>query len=309
MFGLIKRQDGEALQNLSSLRRTMPFIMPGRNESAFYWEQTLDVTNILAFLQEKNADGAANKLGFFHILMAALVRAVAKRPHLNRFVSGGKLYRRKEIAISFAVKKQMADDANMTAMKVVFEPTDTLAQVVQRMSDAISAGRNKKLTTSEKEMALVGMLPGFLVRALVWLQRALDSVNLLPAAMTKNDPLYATMFVANLGSVGVDAPFHHLYEYGTVPIFAAIGKIHKAPVVDKNGQIVARDVVKIRYTIDERIEDGFYFARSFDLFEEMLQNPHLLEQVDGTPQESSARVRNIDTQVDAAFSRADGLST
>jgi hypothetical protein len=126
-------------------------------------------------------------------------------------------------------------------------------------------------------MKLIDFVPGFAVSFFIWLQRMLDGLNLLPSALTRDDPLYTSIFIANLGSFGLDAPFHHLFEHGTAPIFAAIGKVHKAARVDEHGQVVARDVVCIRYTFDERITDGFYCAQALGEFAETLQTPMVLE--------------------------------
>ena len=100
--------------------------------------------------------------------------------------------------------------------------------------------------------------------------------NLLPTALLADDPLYASAFVANLGSVGLDAAFHHLYEYGTIPIFATMGRIHRAPHVFENGSVGSREVFRMRYTYDERVEDGFYAARALERLAACLNDPATL---------------------------------
>ncbi len=158
-------------------------------------------------------------------------------------------------------------------MKVSFTGAETLPEVRARALAAVGEGRGDRPTTSEKEMDVVTRLPRSLLRFVMWAQRALDYFNLLPAAMIRSDPLYASAFLANLGSIGLDAPYHHLYEYGTVPVFVAIGRIHKAPVVDADGNLAVRRVVTVKYTLDERIADGFYCARSLERFRELVQAP------------------------------------
>lgn len=280
MFGL-SRVEGERVKNETTLRKLMPYLMPRRNDSAVYFEQTIDVTNALAYLKERKDQGATPNLTFFHLVLAGMARAASKWPKMNRFVVGSKLYQRKHPVLSFAVKKRMDKDAGMTAVKEEFEETNTVFDVAQKIDKHIAVGRGEKLTSSEKEMVLVNYLPGFVIRFILWLQRFLDGANLLPSVMTKNDPLYTGIFIANLGSVGLHAPFHHLYEYGTAPLFAVIGKIYKAAMVNDEGQVVARDVVLIRYTFDERIADGFYCAQALQLFEQYMLNPKRLETSEG----------------------------
>ncbi len=106
--------------------------------------------------------------------------------------------------------------------------------------------------------------------------RRLDAWGLLPPSYSAGDPLYASAFVANLGSVGLDAAYHHLYEYGTIPIFVTIGRLHQRPVVLPDGAVGSRKIVTLRYTYDERVEDGFYAARALERLHELLETPERL---------------------------------
>ena len=274
---LFTRPDGAPVRDLPLLRRFMPFLLRGRNESVVYLDQTIDVGAALSWLEQVNATRTdAHLLTFYHVVLAALVRTLAERPRLNRFVSGGRIWQRKDLSISFAVKKQLSDKASMTTVKVVFDPNDRLEDVARRVREQIQRGRGERRTTSEVEMAVVSSLPNFALRWLMALQRWADRFNLLPAAMIAGDPLYASAFVANLGSVGLEAPFHHLFEYGNVPIFVTIGRIHKAPIVLADDTLGVGTVVQCKYSLDERIADGFYCARSLDLFKRWLADPQML---------------------------------
>ncbi len=272
------RGDGTRVRKLPLLRRFMPFLMPGRNESAVYFEQTFRVEGTLAWLARVNSNRQARRMGFFHVVLAAVVRTLVERPQLHRFIVGRRVYQRRKLELSFAVKKSFDDAAPLTTVKVRFEPTDTLNEIPARIDAAIQVGRGREQTASEKEMRFVARLPRALLRLVMWGQRFLDYFGLLPGSMIRSDPLYASAFLANLGSLGIDAPFHHLYEYGTVPIFVAIGRIRQAPVVDANGELAVGQVVTLRYTFDERIADGFYCARSLERFQQLIQNPALLEE-------------------------------
>lgn len=273
---LFSRSDGDPVEGLSLLRRSLPFVMPGRNESAVYYEQEVDVTGTLKFVEKANQGREGNPLTFFHVFLAGGVRTLALRPRLNRFVAGHTVYQRKRIEISFAVKKAFTDRAALTTVKIPFEHQDTLEDVAGRVDRAIGVGRAQKLTSSEKEMKLAAYLPTPMLAGLLRLQRVLDRHNLLPGPMIENDPLYASLFVANVGSIGLEAPFHHLYEYGTVSLFAALGCIRKVERGSGRGR-KQREVVTIRYSFDERIADGFYCARSLELFKEFVENPAPLQ--------------------------------
>lgn len=274
---LFRRKDGTPIKNLSSLRRFMPHLIQGKNEGAVYYSQTLDVSKTMDWLEDYNRTRPPEeKITFFHITLLAVIRTLRDRPKLNRFIVGRRVYQRNQISLSFAVKKEFNDEATLSTVKIVFEPTDTLEDVAQKVQNAIHGGRSSELSTSEKEMKAVASLPTWMIRTLMSLQRTLDAWNLLPHFMIEPDPLYASLFMANLGSIGLDAPFHHLYEYGTVPIFLVIGKIKKAPVVNENHELAVGDVVQFRYTLDERIADGFYCSRSLEILQEWIEDPQTI---------------------------------
>ena len=274
-MGLLERSDGRRVRGLTLLRRFMPFLMRSRNESVVYFEQQLRVDGTLAWLAGHDGKDR-QKFSFFHVVLAAVARILGERPKMHRFVVGRRLHDRKKIELSFAVKKTLTDDAALSTVKVGFDPEAPLDDVPARVDAAIREGRGSEETVSEKEMKVVALLPRFLLRLVMWAQQVLDYWGLLPTSMISNDPLYASAFLANLGSVGLDAPFHHLYEYGTVSIFIGIGKIQDAPVVT-DGVLGVGKVVTIRYSFDERVADGYYAARSLDRVQQYIEDPALME--------------------------------
>jgi hypothetical protein len=271
------RHEGTRLAKAPTLRRMMPFLMPTRNEAVVYFEQIIEVAPALDFVRRLNERRPDRKATLFQVILFALVRTIALRADLNRFVVGRRLYQRKAIELSFAVKKEFTDAATLTTVKIAFDPRDTLEGAIDKIDARIGEGRGKKKLQSEKEMDIVTMLPRFLLRFVVKMQRVLDYFNLLPASLIDGDPLYASMFLANLGSVGLDSAYHHLFEYGTVPFFATIGQVKKAVVVGENGEPVVRDVVSIKYSFDERITDGLYCAKSLDIFKRWMADPDALD--------------------------------
>ncbi len=255
----------------------LPFLMRSRTESLVYFDLPIEVGGTLGYIDRQKADEVGEGITLFQVVLCAAARTLALRPRLNRFVAGRRLYQRETIDLSFAIKKALTDDAPITTVKVRFDPHDTLSIASRRIREAVQVGRGGGPSKSDREMRTVSRLPRFLVRFLVRAQRALDYFNLLPAGTIRSDPLYASAFLANLGSLGIDAAYHHLYEYGTVPVFGTIGRVKKIPVVDEDGAIVARDVMETRWSFDERIADGFYCARSLEIFRSLVQHPERLE--------------------------------
>ena len=268
MFG--RRPDGRLVEELPPIRRFMPFISRRRNDSLVYFSQDVDVETALAFVDEKNpARSSDAPLTLFHLVLRALARVFDERPRLNRFTAGGRVWQRDGMWITFSAKQRMDDGAPIITVKRRFDLDESLSEMVDRLHGDLRASRSGRQTTSDREMRLLLRLPAFLVRAVVGLGRIGNELGLLPRAMIESDPMFSSVFVANLGSVGLEAGYHHLWEYGTIPIFCVVGRIKPGPR--------KRRIVTLKWTFDERVEDGLYCARSLDLLRDLLANPGKLE--------------------------------
>ena len=250
--------------------------MRGRNESAVLHEARFDLTRTHAWLA-RFGETHARKATLFHLVLWAVARTLHERPGLNRFVSGGRLYQRNGVFLSFAAKAAFDDDAPIVTIKVEFPKDDTFEACVERVARAVEGARlpagGKKRSAVDTELALAMALPAFVLRGVMALLRWLDRVNLMPGSMIASDPMYASAFLANLGSVGIDDTFHHLYEYGTVSLFGAVGRADKAVFVSDAGQPEVREAVKICWSFDERINDGFYCASSLQIAQRIVEDP------------------------------------
>jgi hypothetical protein len=269
---LFKRSDGTLVPNLSNVRRMIPYLMRGRNESIIYHDETYDLTLTKAWLHAYNRSHA-QPATLFHLFLWAMGRVLNQRAGLNRFVSGGRIYERKGVHLSFAAKKKFRDEAPLVTVKVPFPPDEPFDECVRRIIASIDDGRSDEQRTVDKELKLAMALPGWLLRLVMALLRGLDRLNLQPGAMIANDPMYASVFVANLGSVGLDRTYHHLYEYGNISIFASLGTQRKALCVGPDDQPAVRDGIEVRWALDERINDGFYCATSLRHVQRIVENP------------------------------------
>lgn len=271
-----ERPDGRRVRRAPKVRLFMPYLMPRRGDAVVFFEQKIDVSKSHDYLARWN-DGTRPPLRLFHLYVAAGVRVLAERPRLNRFIAGRRLYQRDDIAISISVIKARDDDAKLTVVKQIFQPDDGLLKVRERAEAIITNGRAPAKTSSEREVSLVHRLPRWLIPLLPKLQKLGDWLNITPASLPRNDPLYASAMISHLGSIGLDSAYHHLYEHGTLPIFVVIGKERDEAVVTERREIEIRPIVTVRYTLDERIVDGFYAARSLELLQDLVENPWLLE--------------------------------
>lgn len=266
------RPDGQRLRKLAAMRVLMPHLMPERNGAAVYLAQRVDLSLTLPWLEAQRQESGA-PISLFQLFLHALARTLHEWPELHRFVSGGCLYQRTHIELSFAVKKAMHTSAGLTAVKLRLERGAGLRAHASATDALILAGRSTALTMAEREMAVVRWLPPWLLGLLIRLQKRLDAANVLPGVLTQNDPLYCSAFVANLGSIGLQAPFHHLYEWGTAPLFGVLGQVGPQVFPQPDGSVIAKPGCEIRWTYDERIADGLYCARALAFLQGLLEDP------------------------------------
>ena len=246
--------------------------MRGRNEAAVYFEQVVDLTKTLPWIERFNRE-SDHRITVFHLLLAGLAKVLDERPRLNRFVSGRKLHDRDGVYISFAAKKRFDDEAPLSVVKRRFEPDESFAAMVEALHTGVGEARSDKQSSVDKELGVLLKLPTPLLDGAVRLVRALDFMNLAPKSLLEHDPMYCSVFVANLGSIKIDAAYHHLYEYGNCPLFCTLGVVEQMPMVVGDGQLEARWGVKLKFTFDERIEDGLYAARSLQRLQAYLEDP------------------------------------
>jgi hypothetical protein len=282
MFG--RRPDARPVENLSAMRRFMPYVSPRRNDSVFYMMQQIDVEAALEFLEKKNANRPPERrMTLFHLFLRSCSQALKLRPGVNRFVKGGRLWQREGEWLTFSAKRELRDGAPLITVKRRFYPDrESLDQMVDEIHAQLGRGRSGKKTTSDKEMALMLRLPGPAIQALLFLARLADRFGVLPKSMIEADPLYTSIFLANLGSIDYPAGFHHLWEYGTCSIFGVMGRIEQGPD--------GRRRMGVAWTYDERIEDGLYSYHGLEGIRERLENPELLE---ATTAELAARAQDV----------------
>jgi hypothetical protein len=269
MFG--RRPDARLVTELSTMRRFMPYVSPRRNDSLFYMMQQIEVEAALEHLEKRNRERPADRpITLFHLFLRSCGHALHLRPGVNRFVKGGKLWQRDGEWITFSAKREIKDGSPMLTVKRRFHPTrETLDEMVDAIYAQLRAGRSGRKTTSDKEMGLLLRLPGSVIRVALWLARIGDHLGVLPRSMIDSDPLFTSVFVANLGSIDYPAGFHHLWEYGTASLFGVMGRIEPGPE--------GRRRISVAWTYDERIEDGLYSYHTLEGIRERLEHPELLE--------------------------------
>lgn len=273
------RVDGRRLRSLSPTYQIIPFIMVNRNGSANLYEEQLEITNVERYIRQKRREGLTN-FGLIHVFLACFCRGIAKYPGINRFISGQRVYSRGEdIVFSMTIKKDMSTDGEETEIKLHLTPRDTSYDVYRKMNEAVAKAKSTPADADvDKTAFLMTLLPGVLLKFLVWLLKTMDYFGLLPKMLLEISPFHGTMYFTSLGSLGIPPVYHHLYDFGNLPIFGAFGCKRKALEVAADGSVVERKYVDLRFTLDERIADGFYYAAFLKYYRRLFRHPEVLDE-------------------------------
>ncbi len=273
-----RRKDGIYLSKLPAFRRIFPYLLKTRMESVVYFTQKIKAGGMLDYLENANkGKKPGEKITIFHVFLAAIARTLRLRPELNRFVAGRRIYEHNDISVTFIVKKDFTEEAAETNSRIVFTGSESLMQVRDIVNNHLNIARSDRKGDDDMLVDFVASLPRPVINFIAWLIRFLDYHNILPGFLMSAIPLYTSVYLANLGSIGLEAPFHHLFEYGSASIFMVIGKMHKEAVVDEKDRIAACDCINVSFTFDERINEGFYNARSIIVFKNLVEHPELLD--------------------------------
>lgn len=274
MFG--HRSDGRKLKTVPPFFRVIPCVMLERNDAQVYFKQDIKLKELDEYIDRKAKEGI--KLSYMNIIYAAIVRIIAERPYLNRFAMNGSLYARNQIFVSLAIKKSFADEGQETTIKLPFTGTENIFEIKEKLDNAIE--KNKDYSTSNNTDALAktfSIVPNGFIRATFKLLKFFDKHGAVPKAIISASPFHTSVFLTNVGSLGIDSIYHHLYNFGTTSLFFAMGKKKKSYIYDDD-EMHEEKCITIAFVGDERICDGYYYSTSFKQLSKYLKKPELLEQ-------------------------------
>ncbi len=272
------RKDGVLLRDLDGMHFITPLIYPNRCDNEAYIRETIDLTNMNAFLKKKNESETEFPYTMFHIIVAGLIKTITLRPKMNRFIANKNFYQRNEVSMSFVVKKQFADEAAEALAVIHAKDESNVESIHEDLRHQILDCKDvHKVDSSTGNMDFFNHMPRFLGKFLVWILTRLDIHGWIPASIIETDPYYTTCVISNLGSIKLNCGYHHLTNWGTCSVFCIIGEKSKRPVYHEDGTIEMREMLDLGLTIDERLADGYYYSKTIRLLKKLLENPELLE--------------------------------
>ena len=273
MFGL--RSDGRKIKSLDPLFRVIPHVMKERSDAHVYFSQEIPIKTLDEYIAKKEQEGI--KMSYMNIIYAALVRMLAEKPALNRFVMDGRTYARHGIHISLAIKKGMTEESEETTIKIPFTGSENIFEVKEILDGTIMKNKDTaNENNTDKLVKLLSYVPDWLYKLIVNILMYLDKHGMMPKAIIELSPFHTSAFLTNVGSLGIDAIYHHLYNFGTTGVFLAMGKKKKGYIYEDD-EVVQEKTISLAWVADERICDGFYYANALKSFYRYLKKPELLE--------------------------------
>ena len=278
------RADGVRVRGLDAMHVFMPYMLPNRTDNEAFISEKVDLSAINAFLEKKNAESPDYKYTIFHVVTAALAKTIYERPKLNRFISGRRLYERNEILLAFVAKRIFSDNGDEALLLINCDENTTVDSLHDTICRRVSKNRKEgEVDDTTKIMNVLAKFPRPILRFIVGVLNFMEYHGCLPAFLRYADPYHATVFISNLGSIKLNAAYHHLANWGTNSLFVVIGEKHPETVAKEDGTIETREVLPLGITLDERIADGYYYAKSVKLLKHLLTHPELLELPCGMP--------------------------
>ena len=269
-------REGRRIKGGVPMDAVSPFIMSDRLGAANSFYASVDISKCEQLIKEKRAEGMRG-LGMMHFFMATYVRAVSQRPGINRFIRGQRVFARNDIQICMTVKKGLSLNAPESVVKIFVSPQDTLTDIYEALTKEIDTNKHEGDQNSMDSLArLLIKLPRVFLKSTVGILRLFDYFGLLPRYLTNLSPFHGSMFISNLGSLGMPPVVHHLYSFGNIPLFITMGSKRTEYVLNSEGEVEKRRLIDFTFTCDDRICDGHYYASAFKLFKKLLENPEQL---------------------------------
>ena len=271
-----KEKEFRRVKSISPMSYVIPYIMVDRTGSQNFIQDSVEIEKLEKYMKEKQQSGMTN-ISMMHIMIAAYIRLVSQRPALNRFIRGQKVWTRKNVEVSLTIKKEMSLDSPDTVVKITLPPTATLEDVYEALNHEIVSYRENPGGDFDETAKFFTKIPGLLFKFTVAALRFLDYFNLMPKFIAKVSPFHCSYFITSMGSLGIPPIYHHLYDFGTCPVFFSFGAKRRAYELDAQGIVKKKSYMDFTFVLDERICDGYYYASALRHLKNIIKNPWQLD--------------------------------
>ncbi len=270
-----KKKDGRRIRTLDPMHYVGPYLMKTRTDSTNYFSGTLDIEKAEEYIRQKREQGM-KEFSMMHLFLASFVRMYSQHPEMNRFIRGQRVYARNNIEVAITIKKEMKLNAADTVVKLYFQPTDTADDVYRIVNKAIEESKNED-SDFDDVVKVLCKVPGLIMKFAAWVLNLMDYFGALPKSLKDVSPFHGSMVITSLASLGIPPIYHHLYNFGNIPIFFAFGRRYNKYELQADGSVKKCKYMDYRITCDERIADGHAYSVALRYMNSLIRNPYLLD--------------------------------
>ena len=272
------RRDGKIVKDINGMFQIMLDLKPRRCDSDVYINQKMDVTKLVEYVEKKKKEG--KEITYFHTFLTAIGKTFYSRPKLNRFIANRHVFEHNDVTISFVAKISFDDRSEEIMVMIPIQENDNIDTISKKVKDKVDNIRNKKVSKEGANNAIdiIGKFPNIIRVPLLGIFKWMDKKDLLPKSLIKDNLYYSSIIVSNLGAIKCGAIYHNLTDFGSCSSLATMGEIKKEEIINDKGKKEIRSVCEFGINLDERIADGYYFAKSVQLLQYIFDNPELLEE-------------------------------
>ncbi|MCF7924227.1 MAG: 2-oxoglutarate dehydrogenase [Candidatus Izimaplasma sp.] len=278
MFGF--RSDGKKVKNIDPFMKIVPHIMFHRNDAMVMKTEEIDCEMLDKYILQKRKTEKI-KVDYMDIIIASFVRVISTRPKLNRFIVNGRIYKRNNIQLSFVIKKRLEDVYEETAIKLSFDGTESIYDVIEKINQELKKNKGKQKKNATDHLAKVLTKgPNFMIKGMVRFFMWLDKHGMLPKSIIDVSPFHTSVFLVNSRSIKMSQVYHHIYNFGTTGQFVSMGKEQYKPIITNPNkkEFTVKKIMELGMVVDERICDGLYNSLSLKELHRVLANPNELDE-------------------------------
>lgn len=271
------RRDGRRLRTISPFFQLTPFAVRNPSDGVNFFTDQADTEAMEQWVRMRRAEGMEG-ISMLHVFIAAYVRTLALRPAMNRFVAGRWLFARNGIDIVLSAGRNGPADSTPMNIKVRFKPTDTIYDVIRRISARMDSMQADD--SNDHLAALASILvktPRFVVQAGTAVLRWLDSHGWLSDGLMNKSPFHGSAVISDEGACTLPSIARSLNSTGSLPVSLSLGRRRTIRELDRDGRIREKKVIDYTISFDGRIADSSYVGSAFKYFRYYLDNPAELE--------------------------------
>lgn len=272
------RKEGRLLRSISPFSRFLPYIMRDRSDAFITYDESFEISSVDKKLRSLRVAGYRD-MSFLHFFIAAYIRIVSMLPGLNRFVAGNHIYARDTIDIVFITNHGMSVDSQESTIKIQFQPSDTIFDVYRKINEKLEDMKVENVRTVLDDLTdSLARAPRPILRFALWFLRFLDRFGWLPENILRASPFHSSLMLSDLTSKDAIRPIsHHLYNFGTLPLFICFGSKYHKYEPDRYGQVFDNKYIDAKIVFDERIAEGESFAQFLRAFRYIVKHPEILD--------------------------------